>query len=96
MTRIEIAVEAMKTLLMAHREPVKDTYVYDPRNSKPGEFEELVRRFNESWLGQCIPCDPDSVPSRVEPNYSGLARRCFGIADAMLAESERLPGGVCR
>ena len=87
MTRIEIAVEAMKILLMAYREPTYGTYVYDPYNSKPGEFEELVRQFNDSRLGECIPCDLDSVPSRVDPNYYDLARRCFGIADAMLKEA---------
>jgi len=72
MTRLEIAVEAMKVLLPTYSKPV---FMYDPDAVTKQEIKKGIAEFTGTL-------EPIKL---VTPNYKVLAEQCFAVADAMVA-----------
>ena len=79
MTRLEIAVEAMKVLLPVYSKPV---FMYDPDIVAKAEVE----KYRSVFTGTFNLSDNVSI-KQVAPNYKNLAEQCFLIADTMIAEN---------
>ena len=78
MTRLEIAVEAMKVLLPTYSKPM---FMYDSDAVTKVEAEKIQAEFT----GTFNLSGSDSI-KQVAPNYKFLAEQCFAVADAMVAE----------
>jgi len=73
MTRLEIAVKAMKVLLPTYSKPV---FMYDPDAVTEQEIKKGIAEFTGTF----------EPIKHVAPNYKILAEQCFAIADAMLSK----------